>query len=64
VWLITEYGWSARLVQLERGLPHGSSVTRLLSRYCGTRPATLREDGGFPAALEHVERVLRAPSDP
>lgn len=60
VWLMTEYGWSARLVQQVRRLPHESSVTRLLSRYCGSRPATLREDGGFSAALDHVTRALLA----
>ena len=58
VWLMAEYGWSARRVQQVRRLPHESSVTRLLSRYCGSRPATLREDGGFSAALEHVTRAL------
>jgi hypothetical protein len=57
VWLMSEYGWSARRVQLVRAFPHPSSITRLL-RYCGTAPATFREDGGFPAALEHVARVL------
>jgi hypothetical protein len=45
-------------VQTVRGFPHPSSVTRLLARYAGVRPATLREDGGFAAALEHVTRVL------
>jgi hypothetical protein len=58
VWLMTEYGWAARRVQLMRGFPHASSVTRLLARYAGTRPVTLLRDGGFPAALEHVTRVL------
>jgi hypothetical protein len=58
VWLMTEYGWSARHVREVRGFPHESSVTRLLTRYAGVRPATLREEGGFEAALAHVERVL------
>ena len=58
VWLMSEYGWSARLVQEERGFSHPSGVTRLLSSYAGTKPATLIADGGFPAALEHVSRVL------
>lgn len=58
VWLMSEYGWPARRVQVVRRFPHASSVTRLLARYAGVRPATLREDGGFPAALEHVLRVL------
>ena len=58
VWLMSEYGWSARRVQQVRGFPHASSVTRLLSRYAGTRPSTLREDGGFPAALAHVTEAL------
>jgi hypothetical protein len=60
VWLMTEYGWSARHVREVRGFPHESSVTRLLTRYAGVRPATLREDGGFAAALAYVERRLRA----
>lgn len=59
VWLMTEYGWSARRVQHVRGFPHPSSVTRLLATYAGTRPSTLVDDGGFPAALAHVSRVLR-----
>ncbi|MFL5574370.1 MAG: hypothetical protein ACJ79S_00140 [Gemmatimonadaceae bacterium] len=63
-WLMMEYGWSARLVRRERALPHESSVTRLLARYCASRPLTLREDGGFPAALEHVTRVLAPRHDP
>jgi DNA-binding phage protein len=58
VWLMTEYGWSARRVQLVRAFPHPSSVTRLLARYAGSRPATLSEDGGFAAALERVTGVL------
>jgi hypothetical protein len=58
VWLMTEYGWSARLVQQVRAFPHASSLTRLLSNYAASRPATLREDGGFAAALEHVTGVL------
>lgn len=59
VWLMTEYGWSAQRVQAARGFSHPSGVTRLLSTYAGTKPATLIADGGFPAALEHVSRVLR-----
>jgi hypothetical protein len=59
VWLMTEYGWSAQRVQAARGFSHPSGVTRLLSTYAGTKPATLLVDGGFPAALEHVSRVLR-----
>ena len=59
VWLMTEYGWSAQRVQAARGFSHPSGVTRLLSTYAGTKPATLGVDGGFPAALEHVSRVLR-----
>ena len=58
VWLMTEYGWSAQRVQAARGFSHPSGVTRLLSTYAGTKPATLGVDGGFPAALEHVTRVL------
>jgi hypothetical protein len=58
IWLMTEYGWSARLVQRVRGFPHPSSVTRLLAAYAGTLPSTLIADGGFPAALEHVTRTL------
>ena len=59
IWLMSEYGWSARLVQETRGFSHPSGVTRLLSAYAGTKPATLIADGGFPAALEFVSRVLR-----
>lgn len=58
VWLMNEYGWSARHVQEVRGFSHPSGVTRLLARYCGLRPGTLREDGGFDAALANVERRL------
>lgn len=58
VWLISEYRWSARRVQLVRGFPHPSSVTRLLATYAGTRPSTLAEDGGFAAAFDHVMRRL------
>jgi hypothetical protein len=60
VWLMTEYGWSARRVQSVRGFSHASGVTRLLSSYAGTKPATLMVDGGLPAALDHVTRTLRA----
>jgi hypothetical protein len=59
VWLMTEYGWSARRVQEVRGFSHASGVTRLLSTYAGTKPASLIADGGFPVALEHVSRILR-----
>jgi hypothetical protein len=58
VWLMTEYRWSARRVQQVRAFSHPSGVTRLLATYAGTRPATLFEDGGFAAALEHVRGVL------
>lgn len=61
IWLMTEYGWSARLVHEVRRFTHPSAVTRLLASYAGTSPATLAADGGFPAALEHVTRTL-APS--
>ena len=61
IWLMTEYGWSARLVTEVRGFSHPSGVTRLLSTYAGTKPATLIDDGGFPAALDHVSRVLGIP---
>jgi hypothetical protein len=60
VWLMTEYGWSAHHVQEVRGFSHGSAVTRLLVRYAGVHPGTLREDGGFAAALEHVTEALSA----
>jgi hypothetical protein len=58
VWLMTEYGWSARRVQQVRAFSHPSGVTRLLASYAGTRPSTLVEDGGFAAALEGVTRTL------
>ncbi|MFL5608842.1 MAG: hypothetical protein ACJ8AD_20465 [Gemmatimonadaceae bacterium] len=58
VWLMTEYGWAARRVQLIRHFAHPSGVTRLLARYAGTRPGTVVLDGGFPTALEHVLHVL------
>jgi hypothetical protein len=58
VWLMTEYGWSARRVRDARAFSHASGVTRLLTAYAGTRPATLIEDGGFAAALEHVSGRL------
>ncbi len=57
LWLMTEYGWSARRVQIVRGFSHPSGVTRLLWTYAGTRPSTLFEDGGFSAALDHVMEV-------
>ena len=57
-WLMTEYGWSARRVQEVRRFSHPSGVTRLLSTYAGTKPATLIADGGFPAALDHVSRLF------
>lgn len=57
VWLMSEYGWSARRVQMVRGFSHPSGVTRLLSTYAGTRPSTLFDDGGFSAALDHVMDV-------
>jgi hypothetical protein len=57
-WLMTQYGWSARRVQQVRGFVHPSGVTRLLAAYAGTKPSTLMDDGGFPAALDHVMRVL------
>jgi hypothetical protein len=58
IWLMTEYGWSARLVQQVRRFPHPSSVTRLLATYAGTSPSTLVADGGFPAACDHVTHTL------
>lgn len=60
IWLMTEYGWSARLVHEVRRFTHPSAVTRLLASYAGTSPSTLAADGGFPAALEHVTRTLAA----
>ena len=62
VWLMTEYGWSARRVQEVRRFSHPSGVTRLLSTYAGTKPATLIADGGLPAALDHVSRLFSLPS--
>lgn len=62
VWLMSEYGWSARRVQEVRGFSHPSGVTRLLSTYAGTKPATLAADGGFPAALDHVARLFGLPA--
>jgi hypothetical protein len=58
VWLMTEYGWSARLVQEVRAFPHASSVTRLLETYAGTRPSTVADDGGFAAALDRVRQRM------
>lgn len=58
VWLMSEYGWSARRVRQVRAFPHESSITRLVADYCGMLPATLREAGGFAAALAHVTRML------
>lgn len=60
VWLMSEYGWSARRVTRERLFAHESGVTRLVARYCGMQPATLREDGGFAAALAQVTQRLSA----
>ena len=57
-WLMTEYGWSARQVRKVRSFSHPSGVTRLLTTYAGTRPSTLMEDGGFPAALARVTATL------
>jgi hypothetical protein len=52
-WLMAEHGWSARRVQATRRLTHASAITRLMQRYCGgITPATLRESGGFSAALD------------
>ena len=58
VWLMTEYGWSARRVQEVRAFPHASSVTRLLETYAGTRPSTVADDGGFAAALDRVRQHM------
>jgi hypothetical protein len=58
VWMMTEYGWTARRVRQVRAFPHESSLTRLLARYAGSRPATLGEDGGFAAALAYVTEAL------
>ena len=58
VWQMSQYGWSARHVQEVRGLSHPSAVTRLLARYGGVHPVTLREEGGFATAFEHVARIL------
>jgi len=64
VWLMSEYGWSARRVRQVRAFPHESSITRLVADYCGMQPATLREAGGFAAALAHVTRALTPRSAP
>jgi hypothetical protein len=58
VWMMTEYGWTAERVRQVRALPHASSVTRLLAKYAGSRPAWLCEDGGFGAALTYVTEAL------
>jgi DNA-binding phage protein len=58
VWLMTEHDFTAREVARVRALPHPSTVTRLLERYCGCRPATLPESGGLAAALTQVGRLL------
>ena len=63
VWLMSQYGWSARHVQQVRGLSHPSAVTRLLARYGGVHPVTLREEGGFATAFEHVADVLSRRAD-
>ena len=63
VWLMSQYGWSARHVQEVRGLSHPSAVTRLLARYGGVHPMTLREEGGFATAFEHVMEVLSRDDD-
>lgn len=63
VWLMSQYGWSARHVQKVRGFSHPSAVTRLLARYSGVHPMTLREEGGFATAFEHVVEVLSARAD-
>jgi hypothetical protein len=63
IWLMSEYGWSARRVQLARGLSHPSVITRLTRRWGGgVTPRTIHETGGFDASLSAVlASVMRAP---
>ncbi len=55
LWLMDEYGMSARRVRHRHNLAHSSGITRLTRRWAaGITPHTLRERGGFNAALEAV----------
>jgi hypothetical protein len=64
IWLMAEYHWSARRVKEVRGFAHASVITRLTQRYGGgVTPATLRESGGFTAALDAVVRAVTAPPE-
>jgi transcriptional regulator GlxA family with amidase domain len=58
IWLMAECGWSARRVQEVRLFANASAVGRLTRRYTGMAPRAIREEGGFSAALETVERAL------
>ncbi|MGH7719299.1 MAG: hypothetical protein ACREON_10705 [Gemmatimonadaceae bacterium] len=57
-WQMTQYGWSARRVQRERGFTDASAVTRLMSRYCGVTPSMIHEGASFRAVLAGVQRTV------
>ena len=57
-WWLDVQEWPVKRVVAEMGFSHASALTRLLRRYCGCTPSTLREEGGFDAALDRVARVF------
>lgn len=59
-WLLDVHDWPAKRVVAEMRFSHASALTRLMRRYCGCTPSTLREEGGFDAALDRVASAFRA----
>ena len=63
--LMAEYGWSSERVVKVRGYRHASGVSRLMHKYAGVGPGTLRESGGVPIALKAViENITHRPLRP
>lgn len=63
LWLMTQYGWSAKKVQRARELSHASAITRLTQRYAGVTPRDVREGIDFRAVLSDVVRSITEPEE-
>lgn len=61
LWLMTQYGWSAKKVQQARGFSFASAITRLTQRYAGVTPRDVREGIDFRTVLDDVVRRITEP---
>ena len=61
LWLMTQYGWSAKRLQRARGFSYPSAITRLTQRYAGVSPRDVREGLDFRTVLNDVVRRITEP---